>query len=785
MLLFRRGSTTRSCSTATDIERVAQELVEEETLNRQLRLEYERCTRRSAREARRQRAAHGGAARRQTRSSSKSVPATTAGKGDRGRGSVKGAARDRRHSRRLSGPARPSKVSGGSAIKRRVVFVLTAITLWGARRSRRGSSGCRSSSTTTTSTTRAQAAAQPRDRSTAPRGDIVDRHGQMLATSAEGTAITADPSEVEDPVGTAAQLCAALRDCTPKEQSRLRHASCPRKGYFAYLRRWRSVSTRADRARDRRWSFRASRSCPSPGATTRTGAGRAPARFVGIDNKGLGGTRVAYDSQVRGQPARLLVQRRRHSSAMQTRVERAPVAGRDARADDRSRPPVHRRARARSRGRRSTTRRAGRRSSWIRTPARSSRSRTIPTFNPNALRPRPPTTSGATARRRTSTSRARRSRSSPRRRRIEEGVLKATDLIDCNPGVITFPGRKPITEAKGHNYGVLPFEDVIVKSSNIGAIKAGLRVGAERMSRYVQRFGFGEALGTDFKGRARASSADGPRSTTARSRRCRWATRSASRRCRWSRPRARSPTAARSTSRTSCARSSATASARSIAPKVLRQAINPETAATLTTIMEGVVDARHGQGRADGRLSGGRQDRHGAASSSTGTTRTSTTRRLSASSRRASPVFTILVVIDTPRAGRPLRRRGRGAGVQAHRRRRAAPGRRAGDDSIRCRRSSSRRLTSVSCRQQVLPTVIPVMTPVGDRKVMPDVRGLAARDACGRSGAMGLSVRLRGSGFVTAQTPEAGRLVDSGEVSVLELRRTLSDASKSSGGNER
>jgi hypothetical protein len=49
---------------------------------------------------------------------------------------------------------------------------------------------------------------------------------------------------------------------------------------------------------------------------------------------------------------------------------------------------------------------------------------------------------------------------------------------------------------------------------------------------------------------------------------------------------------------------------------------------------------------------------------------------------------------------------------------------------------------------------------------------------------MGLSVRLRGSGFVSVQTPEAGRLVDSGEVSVLDLRRTLSDAAKSSGGKE-
>ena len=86
---------------------------------------------------------------------------------------------------------------------------------------------------------------------------------------------------------------------------------------------------------------------------------------------------------------------------------------------------------------------------------------------------------------------------------IEEGVLKPTDLIDCNPGSIVFPGRKPITEAKGHNYGVLSFEDVIVKSSNIGAIRAGLRVGPERLSRYVHRFGFGQALSPDLIGESR------------------------------------------------------------------------------------------------------------------------------------------------------------------------------------------------------------------------------------------------------------------------------------------
>jgi cell division protein FtsI (penicillin-binding protein 3) len=148
-----------------------------------------------------------------------------------------------------------------------------------------------------------------------------------------------------------------------------------------------------------------------------------------------------------------------------------------------------------------------------------------------------------------------------------------------------------------------------------------------------------------------------------------------------------------------------------------------------------------------------------------------------------NPVFTILVVIDNPRQG------GHYGGEVA-----APVFKRIADAALRqvgvpatIRPIPPIVVTASDERvvpPQVLPTVIPVMTPVGDRKVMPDVRGLAARDAVRALGAIGLSVRLRGSGFVSAQTPEAGRLVDSGEVSVLDLRRTLSDAAKPSGGKE-
>ena len=58
-------------------------------------------------------------------------------------------------------------------------------------------------------------------------------------------------------------------------------------------------------------------------------------------------------------------------------------------------------------------------------------------------------------------------------------------MIETSPGSITFPGRKPIFDT--HHYGLIPFTDVIVKSSNVGAIKVGLQLGPERLGDYITR----------------------------------------------------------------------------------------------------------------------------------------------------------------------------------------------------------------------------------------------------------------------------------------------------------
>jgi cell division protein FtsI (penicillin-binding protein 3) len=77
-------------------------------------------------------------------------------------------------------------------------------------------------------------------------------------------------------------------------------------------------------------------------------------------------------------------------------------------------------------------------------------------------------------------------------------ALETTDLnpnspINCLGGILVLPGRV-IHEAHG-GYGILTLREVLEKSSNIGAIQIGTRVGREKLYEYVRRFGFGAQTG--------------------------------------------------------------------------------------------------------------------------------------------------------------------------------------------------------------------------------------------------------------------------------------------------
>nr|MDP9360207.1 penicillin-binding transpeptidase domain-containing protein [Acidobacteriota bacterium] len=84
---------------------------------------------------------------------------------------------------------------------------------------------------------------------------------------------------------------------------------------------------------------------------------------------------------------------------------------------------------------------------------------------------------------------------------LEEGIVTPSQILDCGDGFIQI-GNTQIHE-HGHNrYGLITFEDVMVHSSNVGAIRVGLALGQDRFYRYIRRFGFGERSGVALPGEA-------------------------------------------------------------------------------------------------------------------------------------------------------------------------------------------------------------------------------------------------------------------------------------------
>jgi cell division protein FtsI/penicillin-binding protein 2 len=72
---------------------------------------------------------------------------------------------------------------------------------------------------------------------------------------------------------------------------------------------------------------------------------------------------------------------------------------------------------------------------------------------------------------------------------LNEQAVKLTDVFDCEHGHFAFAGR---TLHDHHSYGLLTVENIITKSSNIGAAKIGLQLGQDRLFQYIRNFGFGQ-----------------------------------------------------------------------------------------------------------------------------------------------------------------------------------------------------------------------------------------------------------------------------------------------------
>jgi cell division protein FtsI/penicillin-binding protein 2 len=80
---------------------------------------------------------------------------------------------------------------------------------------------------------------------------------------------------------------------------------------------------------------------------------------------------------------------------------------------------------------------------------------------------------------------------------LNEGVVRLSDSFDCEQGHFAYAGRilhddKP--------FGILTAEGIITKSSNIGATKIGIKLGQDLLYDYAADYGFGERTGIPLPG---------------------------------------------------------------------------------------------------------------------------------------------------------------------------------------------------------------------------------------------------------------------------------------------
>ncbi len=83
---------------------------------------------------------------------------------------------------------------------------------------------------------------------------------------------------------------------------------------------------------------------------------------------------------------------------------------------------------------------------------------------------------------------------------LEEKVTRPDEMFDCQMGSIVINGMR-IRDSKPH--GVLSVADILAESSDVGAIKVALRLGDDRLYKYIRAFGFGQQTGIELPGETR------------------------------------------------------------------------------------------------------------------------------------------------------------------------------------------------------------------------------------------------------------------------------------------
>ncbi len=326
------------------------------------------------------------------------------------------------------------------------------------------------------------------------RGRIFDRAGRPLVTNVEAESVFAVPRAIPDPPAFARRV-APLLQLDPQEVERRLEPHL----YFVWLRRKVSPQTAAA-LRALRLDGQVGFLREQPRAYPSGTLAAHLLGFVGVDNQGLAGVELAYDTILRGRPGRAVTGRDAVGRPLveTQRLAAPPVDGADlVLTIDQVVQHIAERE----------LEKAVRESGAVRGTVLAIDPRTgevlalavVPSFDPGAFQRVPPQRwvnrpvsevyePGSTFKVITVAA------------ALDAGRVTLADRFDCPPSLQV--GAHRIRDVHRYCTTTQTLTDVIRYSSNVGAAQVAARVGSETFYAYIRRFGFGAPTGIDLPGEA-------------------------------------------------------------------------------------------------------------------------------------------------------------------------------------------------------------------------------------------------------------------------------------------
>lgn len=322
------------------------------------------------------------------------------------------------------------------------------------------------------------------------RGIIYDRNGNDLAMSVNVDSVFAVPSEIPDVHATAGMLAKILKTDPTEIENRMKASHA-----FAWVARKVDADT-SNRVRGLNlkgiyFQKEAKRFYPKRELAAQV------LGYVGLDDEGLGGIEREFDSRLKGKPGTMLISMDAKKRWF-GRVEKDPDPGENIvlTIDEKIQYIAEREL---EQAMKDTHAEAG--TIIVQNPhtgevlALANR----PTFNPNsfnktdtkALQDRAVSNiyePGSTFKIVTLSA------------ALEEKLARPDEVIDCQMGSIVVNGLRIHDH---HAYAGLTVKQILEHSSDVGAIKLALRLGEERLDRYIRAYGFGSQTGIELPGETR------------------------------------------------------------------------------------------------------------------------------------------------------------------------------------------------------------------------------------------------------------------------------------------